>query len=76
MVENGVDWRSKVKAAATMGAATLSPDELGRLTFNVRRNETTDFKFDLNGTIVLAKSFANPRKVSVGFHNFVLGSGE
>jgi hypothetical protein len=70
-IDNDANWISKIRANAMVGAATLSPDELKRIVFNVRRNETDTFKFNVTGTASLSKTF-DKRKLDMTMGDFTL----
>lgn len=72
LIEDDVSWRSRVKANATAGAASLSAEELKRLIFVVRRNEGAAFKFDVSGSSIVSKNFEDPKKMPLAMADFSL----
>lgn len=70
-VDDDADWMSLIKGRSTSGAATLAPDELKRIAFNVRRNESSDFKFEVSGVVSLSKAF-DRRNVTLKPGDFAL----
>ncbi len=73
-ISDDVSWRSRVSATSTAGAATLSAEELKRLAFIVRRNETDTFKFAVSGSVTTSKSFENPKKTDLAQKDFALSA--
>lgn len=72
-VENDANWISRIRANSSVGAANLGADELKRIVFNVRRNESENFKFDITGTASLSKTF-DKRKLALTIADFSLGA--
>jgi hypothetical protein len=71
-VDDDASWRCKIKGNSTVGAASLQPDELKRLAFIVRRNESGNFKFDISGTLSTSRSFENAKQIEVKMQDFLL----
>jgi len=71
-VDNDIGWHSKVVAKSNAGSASLGSDEMKKVVLTLRRVDAPDFKFNLTGTITLAKAFANPRTVPVKLADFIM----
>ncbi len=71
-VEDDASWRSRIRGNSTIGAASLAPDELQRVAFIVRRNETDNFKFDVTGTFTISKSFEATKTIQATMRDFTL----
>ncbi len=71
-IEDDANWISKVRGNSTIGAASLSPDELKRIVFLVRRNERENFNFDVSGTFTVSKNSERPQKIQATMQDFSL----
>jgi hypothetical protein len=75
-INDDVSWRTKIKGNTTLGAASLAADELKRLTFIVRRNETEHFQFDISGTATISKPFQKRQDIPLTLKDFSLAASE
>jgi hypothetical protein len=71
-VVDGATWKTKIRGVCTTQSASLSPDELKKIVFQVRRNEGENFKFDLSGTFTTTRAFDNGKLIPLTMKDFSL----
>jgi len=75
-ITDGSEWQSNIKGVCTAQAASLSPDEVKKIVFLVRRNEGENFKFDIGGTYTTTKGFDNGKLNPVTVQDFSLSGSQ
>jgi hypothetical protein len=71
-VQNDASWQTSVTANSLVGAASLSNEELKRLTFLIEKNEFIDLKFNISGAVYVTKDYANTRRIELKMSAFSL----
>jgi len=75
-VADDADWHTKIKGICTARDAALPPDEMKRIVFQVRRNESEGAKFDISGTVNTTKAFDTGKQTAVTMQDFSLSGSQ
>jgi len=74
-IDNDASWRAKIKANTTVGAASITPEELGKIRFVIKKHELY-LKFALTGVVSLTKDYERERTIQLNLRDFAITSGE
>jgi hypothetical protein len=75
-ITDGSEWQTQIKGVCNEQAAALTPEEVKKIVFLVRKNEGPDSKFDIGGTYTTTKSFDNGKLNSVTMQDFSMGGNQ
>ena len=72
VLDNDASWHTKIKANSTVGAASLTPENLKKIQFVVKKNEFGDLKFELSGAVAVTKDYEKETQLPLKMSDFSL----
>ena len=70
-VDNDASWRTKITANTTVGAASLTPEQLKKIRLVIRKDETY-LTFKLSGMVSVTKDYQKERKLELTTSDFAV----
>lgn len=71
-IDNEPSWLTKVKGQTIVGAASLTPDQLEKLNFQIQKNEFGDLKFNLTAEVSFTSDYEKIRVVHLDMTDFAV----
>jgi hypothetical protein len=71
VIDNDASWRAKLAANTTVGAASLTSQELKNIRLVIKKGEP-DLAFNLSGVVSITKDYKSERKVELKMSDFVV----